>query len=69
LARIRKVLAAPEPEPEPEQDHESEPGSPCPVCRRGRMRPVRKISPRRAALGCAPYRSRAADAALAESAH
>jgi len=52
LAHIRKVLAAPEPEPEPE----AEPGWPCPMCRRGRMRPVRRISPRRAALGCAPYR-------------
>jgi len=58
LAHIRKVLAAPEPEPEPEaeQDHQPEPGWPCPMCRRGRMRPVRRISPRRAALGCAPYR-------------
>jgi len=58
LAHIRKVLAAPEPEPEPqaEQDHEPEPGWPCPMCRRGRMRPVRRIAPRRATLGCAPYR-------------
>jgi len=58
LAHIRKLLAAPPPEPKPaaEQGHEPEPGWPCPVCRRGRMRPVRRIAPRRAALGCAPYR-------------
>jgi len=58
LAQIRKLLAAPPPEPEPEaeQGHEPEPSCPCPVCRRGRMRPVREIPPRRAALGCAPYR-------------
>jgi len=56
LAQIRKLLAAPPPEPEPEQDHEPEPGWPCPVCQRARMRPVRRISAGRAALGCAPYR-------------
>jgi len=58
LALIRKVLAAPPPEPEPqaEQDHEPDTGWPCPMCRRGRMRPVHRLSPRRAALGCAPYR-------------
>jgi len=58
LAQIRKLLGAPapEPEPEPEADHEPEPGWPCSVCRRGRMRPVRRIAPRRAALGCAPFR-------------
>jgi len=57
LAQIRKLLAAPPPEPKPEaeQGHEPEPGWPCPVCRRGRMR-VRRIASRRAALGCAPYR-------------
>jgi len=60
LVQIRELLAAPPPEPEPEaeaeQGHEHEPGWPCPVCRRGRMRPVRESPPRRAALGCAPYR-------------
>jgi len=58
LARIRKLLAAPPPElrPEAEQGHEPEPGWPCPVCRRGPMRPVREIPPRWAALCCAPYR-------------
>jgi len=58
LAQIRKLLAAPPPEPEPaaEQGHKPEPGWPCPVRRRGRMRSVRRIAPRRAALGCAPYR-------------
>jgi len=60
LAQIRKLLGAPapgpEPEPEAEQGHEPEPGWPCTVCRRGRMRPVRRIAPRRVALGCAPYR-------------
>jgi len=58
LAQIRKVLAVPPPEPEPaaEQGQEPEPGWPCPMCRRGRMRPVRRIAPRRAALGCAPCR-------------
>ena len=58
LAQIRKVLAVPPPEPEPaaEQGQEPEPGWPCPMCRRGRMRPVRRIAPRRAALGCAPDR-------------
>jgi len=60
LAHIRKLLAAPPPEPEPEaeaeQGHEPEQGWPCPVCGRGRMRPVRRIPPRPAALGCAPYR-------------
>jgi len=60
LAQICQLLAAPAPEPEPEseaeQGHEPELGWPCSVCRRGRMRPVRRIAPRRAALGCAPYR-------------
>jgi len=56
LAQIRKLLGAPPPEPEAEEDHEPEPGWPCSVCRRGRARPVRRIAPRRAALGCAPYR-------------
>jgi len=56
LAQICQLLAAPPPEPEPEQGHEPEPGWPCPVCRRGRMRPVREIPPHRAALGCARYR-------------
>jgi len=44
LAQIRKLLAAParEREREPEADHEPEPGWPCSVCRRGRMRPVRR---------------------------
>ena len=58
LAQIRKLLGAPAPEPEPagEQGQEPEPGWPCSVCRQGRMRPVREIAPRPAALGCAPYR-------------
>jgi len=58
LAQIRGILAAPPPEPAspPGQSQAPGPGWPCPVCRRGRMRPVREIAPRRAALGCAPYR-------------
>jgi len=56
LAQIRKLLAAPPPAPEPEADHEPEPGWPCSVCRRGRMRPVREMPPRPAALGYASYR-------------
>jgi len=56
LAQIRKLLAAPPPEPEPEaeQDHQPEPGWPCPMCRRARMRPVRRISPRRAGWAAHP---------------
>jgi len=56
LAQIRKLLAAPSPEPEPEQDHEPEPGWPCSVCRRGRMRPVRKMPPRPAVLRYTAYK-------------
>jgi hypothetical protein len=58
LAQIRKILAAPPPEPTPEgaQGQAPEPGWPCPVCRQGRMRPVREIAPRPPALGGPPYR-------------
>ena len=58
LAQIREILAAPPPEPEPKsgQAGEHEPGWPCPVCRQGRMRPVREIASRPAALGSAPFR-------------
>jgi len=57
LAQIREILAAPAPEPDPKsgQAGEREPGWTCPVCRQGRMRPLREIPPRPAALGCAPY--------------
>jgi len=58
LAQICETLAVPVPEPTPTADPggQPEPGWPCPVCRRERMRPLREIAPRPAALGCAPYR-------------
>jgi len=65
LAQIRELLDAPAPEPEatPDQGKEPKPGWPCPVCRRGRMRPVRRIPPCRRGAGRpskplrpAPYR-------------
>ena len=56
LAQIREILAAPPPQPIPEADPAAEPGWPCPVCRQGRMRPVREIPPRPTGRACAPYR-------------
>jgi hypothetical protein len=53
LAQIRLLLSAPAPEPTPEADagEEREPGWPCPACRRGRMRPARRIAPPAVSLG------------------
>jgi len=56
LAQIRELLDAPAPEPKatPGQADEPQPGWPCPVCRRGRMRPVTQIPPCRAAKALRP---------------
>jgi len=63
LAQIRKILAVPPPERQPasDPDPEHQPGSPYPVCRRGRMRPLRKIprAPRLCALSLTGPRHRA----------
>jgi len=58
LAQIREILAVPPPEPPPQvaPGAAPEPGWPCPLCRQGRMRPVREIPPRPTGLACAPYR-------------
>jgi len=75
LAQVREIFAVPPPEREPESDadHKHQLSWPCPVCRRGSMRPGRETALRPAALrsksGHPPFTPRCLNEQIARKAN